>query len=593
MTAGRFGQAVKDANDFMRPYRQARRDALEELVGPHYPGEQNRAERSVNLIAHSLQTLIPHLASNYPRYNVKPKSIALAAEALTLELVLGDVSRELDLVRRSHVWLLDALLGPCAVVKIGLKVGADLVKVDGRLFDPGMPYVERVDLDDYVFDTSARSWDEVRWEGHRYRVSRQVAMQSGLFDPKIIESLPPVSAQRNSTQDGERVEDMAGDHFDRQRRNDFVDLVELYDVAVYDNGETVLLTLPGNAPESAQGFLRVQTWEGPQRGPFERLEFFPLPSQPLGLPFVSSMMDMHHAIAAISNKLVKQAEHSKKVLAYRRTSDEDAKRIADAPDMDSVAVDDPDGVQMIDMGGVHESLMAAYPQLWGMAQIGASLPDMLSGASDSDTATEYQGRMAQASSRVGHLGKIHEAFHSRIASHLGFYLTTDPFIQRGAIHRLPGGEQIELKYDAATKRGGYPDFAFEIQARSMQAMDPAVRARRFNEAMGLMLQAAQVAISNVQLGVAPLDLAAFARTLGQMYDMPEFAEMVADPITSSTIAQHLQQRMAQLSPPMPAAGMPGMAPGVPTPAQGQTQATTPLGASRDAREFANGNEVAA
>lgn len=590
LTANKLGQAIQVAEDFIRPYRVKRREVMQQLVGAHYPGGPPTEGIPVNLISHSIQTIIPHLASHHPQYHARPRSIQLGMEALSLELMLADLAKDLDLVRVTQTVLLDALTGPCGIVKVGLRAGADLVKLGGRLYDPGQPYVQRIDLDDYVCDPTARSWDEIRWEGHRYRLPRQVALDSGIFDPEVIARIAPVEESR-VREETDRLEDMAGDQFSRQRRNELLDMIELYDIALYDQGQTTLLTLQGDDPEAAAEFLRVQSWEGPQRGPYERLEFFPLSQQPLGLPFVASMIDMHHSIARVASKIVKQTENAKSLLLYQRNQDDTASRIAAAGDMDTVATDDPNGAAMINMGGAHPDVLGAYPVLWQFGQIGASLPDMLAGAADADTATEYQGNMAAASARIGHLASIHEAFQGRVASHLGFYLITDPLMDSTNIHRLPGGENIELQYTAETKRGNPADFLFEIRARSMMAMDPAVRARRFNEAMGLINTAAQTAMANLQMGANPLDLQAFGRVLAQMYDIPELAEIMLDPVSSATINRHLQARMASVSPPMPVRQA-----GIQDPQTfqvGQAQATSPLGATRNAREFANGSAGAA
>jgi hypothetical protein len=588
LTPNAIGEALQTGDRAMEPHREARRQVFAELVGSHYPGNKSGSTNPVNLIAHAVTTLIPHLATRSPSYEVRGKAPGLAAEAIALSMALEDLAEQLDLVRISQMVLLDALTGPCGLVRIGLRAGAELVTVNDRQLDPGMPYLCRVDLDDYVIDPAARSWEEARWEAYRYRVPKALAREQGLFDPDLIDRIQPLSEGDRQQDQLDDLGHQAAGYADRYA---LIETIELWDVILYDDAQTQIVTMPCEAPESFGQFLAARPWEGPQRGPLERLEFLPLSQQALGLSYTALMRDMHDAIKGAANKLVDQTQRAKQLLGYARVADKTAIRVADSPDGDSIAMDSPSDAQVFEFGGPQQSIRDMFPILWSWGNIAASLPDMLSGgASGSETATEYQGRMAQASARIQHLQSICDRFQGRIASHLGWYLTTDPFIETGGTHRLPGGETIQLKYSAETRRGTWPDFAFSIRPRSMQVMDPAVKARRINEALGLLMQGFQVASSAAMMG-APIgfDLMQMARVFSEWYDLPELADIVQDPAQQIAVQQFINARRGQMQPPQPVS--PGQ-PGQPASPMGGPEATSPTGAARDAREFSNGQDVA-
>ena len=55
--------------------------------------------------------------------------------------------------------------------------------------DPGMPFVQRVSLDNWVHDMSADSLRDIRFAGDTYRVPLEAARNHSGFDPDVAKKL--------------------------------------------------------------------------------------------------------------------------------------------------------------------------------------------------------------------------------------------------------------------------------------------------------------------------------------------------------------------------------------------------------------------
>ena len=574
---------IQTSFEVMEPHVQQRQRAMEEFLGSEYgSAEKKKKKRPVNLIAYTVRSLLPLLAFKNPEHDVVPLNSALQGEAASLKLVLDQLAQDMRLVNTSRLCLLDAFVSPFSVAKVGIRAGGDTVKIQGRQYDMGQPYIQHIRFSDYFCDSNAKSADELMWEGHKYRVPKQIAIESGIFNPSMIEKVPSLRFQAPGVgEDGGRYVDNSavGD----EKRGEMIEMIELMDVAFYDEDTTIIATLAA-VEGYQQQFLRVEEYQGPEMGPYERLEFMPIPGSSIGLAPAAAIMEQHESLVKIADKVVDQIMRAKRIPVGSRSAEDDLKAIGNAVDGEMTTVDDVGSVKDLDFGGVSPQALEGFQLLAGMGQQAAGAPDMLAGAGDdSDTATEYQGRMGQAGARVQDMGEVFQGWHDRLAKHMAFYITTDPLIQKGTTARLPGGEYLNVRYDAATRKGTYPDFMFKIVHRSMGALDPSVQSKRVVEGIQVLMGAAQASMATGGL----VDVASVARVISRNPGSEGLEEVIRDPI----VQQAIQARM-QAAP----QGQPGQVVGS-TPQQGkrpnyslnavnQPQNTTAVGASAGAREFA-------
>ena len=519
ISPSKLHKAVEVAEADLKNMRIFRNDALREFTGRFYNTAKDDRERPINLTNHFVSTIVPHLANQNPKHDVRTDFWHLRAEARLLSMALDRLSEQLDLVGVSRRNLMEALIAPCGIVKVTLRAGSEQMKIRGRWVDLGQPCVQRIDFDDYICDMSARDFHDIAWEGHKYLVTRAEALEFAGFDDEaraVIEKIP-------SYDKGERDEHRPHTPDDRY---ELLDLIQLQDVYLYDETETIVVTMPCDGYRNV--FLREELYEGPGRSPFERLELCPLPGRAMGMPPIAMMREQGEILTDIMNKITDQARRTKSVLAYEAAGEDDALHLSRAGDGDTTRVDNLSAVEHFQLGGVQAPLVQYAGQLLSFYNMQSGSPDVLAGSpgqSGSKTATEYSGRLANANVRIQDFSETHSRFHDRVSGKLAFYLVTDPFIRLPMVHRIPGAEDIELVYDAQTRQGEPDQFTYRIKRRSMQQQDPAIQTARMNELFGTVMNAAQV-----QATTGLIDAAAVARRGGDGLGIEELDEIVLDPM---------------------------------------------------------------
>jgi hypothetical protein len=525
--------AVRGCDAVYDPHRKFYTEALKETTGRFY-NIDDKQQRPLNLLARNLLTLQAHLAHRNPGHEVTTDMLPLRGEAQIRALVLDEISDEIDRLRITRIQLLRALCAPMAVTKVGLRAASDMVKINGRLFNPGQPYILPIDPSDHLVDHQARCRDELTWEGHRYWVPRMMALESGLFDNWIIERLPGI--QDGSTRQGSRESEI-GKGGRGSRDDQAVEMIELMDFVFYDDYGSVTTTLPAEDGSSSEWLLEEE-FQGPMRGPYEWLEFLPLPNQLFGLPPVALWRESSDAANKLFTKMMAQILRTKRIVVGNRESGDDLETIATAEDGDTKEVDDVDSLKNIDFGGLSPDFSPFAQTLMGMSNMQYANVDVAAGQSGgTDKATIYQGMQANANVIIDDLQHTHEQYESRISRQLHWYLDTDPLIQKNMTMRLEGGEFIQVVYDAKTKRGQYEDFTVKIKYGSMLRQDPQVKAQNLLKLLGVAMQAVQVQLQTGGAFNAGAAIRLAARHLG--YE--EADEMVNDPMLQQMLMARMQQ----------------------------------------------------
>lgn len=533
--ASKMYDAIDAADERAEPFRRFKEEAVRELTGRFYNHDDGQ-QRPMNLIARNILTLQAHLAHRNPKHTVETDFLPLRGEAQVRGILLDEISKELDRIRITRLQLLSAMLGPYAITKIGLRAGDDMVKINGKEYNPGQTYIQAIDLDDHIFDHQARCLEEMQWEGHRYRVSKQIALECGLFDPAVIESLPGAEYDTEASGRRRRSDKISKQAEDRDM--EAVEMIELVDIAFYGEGTTIIATLPGTNHASSD-YLLINEFQGPMRGPYERLEFLPLPNQAYGLPPVSLMREQSEAMNKLFAKMVDQILRTKRMLVGNRASRDDLDTVQDAEDGQVAEVDDVDSLKNVDFGGLSQDFPEFAQQLGAWSNMQYVNIDLATGQSGgTDKATIYQGMSSNLNVLIDDLQNTHEQYETRVSEQLHWYLDTDPLRTRGGTMRMPGGETLQVVFDPMTKRGQYQDFTTKIQYGSMLRQDPQVKAQNLKNLMDTMMESMQLTMAT---GGA-WNSTAVARIFSHYMGFEELDEVINDPV----LQQQLMQRMMQL-----------------------------------------------
>ncbi len=552
LTPKQFRRAIIASEKAMKPHRALRVENDREYWGRFYPHKRSDDKRRhFNLIDRAVTVLTGHLARRNPLTEVETDDASLDGEAALLSLYIDRLNQRLNRRKISREVLQDALLGPMGIVRSGERVSGELVTIQGRQYDRGAPFLRRVSLDCYGCDMQARVEQEMRFEYEVYPASRTMLLECGLFNPAVIERLPSTAEARRKW--GERQADQRAGDLSEWERNELVEEVELIDIALYGDGETYMITMPYE--EGFDGdFLRVTTFDGPDRGPFRKLCFKPINGQLIGLPPVCAWREQADAFYAITEKIVREAEKSKRVIAAALEVPEDeVDMIRDADDMDVVYTTDPAGIATHEFGGIMKDLFPVADMFQGWFNQASNNSDILSGANaGTDKATIYSGMQQNASAGIEDLSDIHEEFESECTRDFAFYGLADPLVKLPMTYRTPGGEFFRVTYDAQARRGDFDAYRFRIRPRSMQSLNPVQRSAALTQALQTILMAAQVTASTGGY----INVGGVAKVQARETDFEDLELIVNDP------ALQMQQQQIHAMMPGPAQGVPQQTPGL-------------------------------
>ena len=610
---------------------------------------QDGTRRPINLIAQAGNILVPNLISEVPEHRVRSPLAELRGEASLLELALDRVWEDSEALYETRSAVLDAILGPIGILRLGMRAGKDFVTVDDNKRVPvAEPFCRRISLEDYACDPAARTRRELRWEAIKYRMPRQESIESGIFgrdssdylahatcehcgnqwdlsedDPSLADTagpglticpacaqvapydreipIPNVATRAEAAQilrdtpglekrvgSTDNLSDIGRDTGTPDRFS-LIDTIELWDVFIYTGDGIFTVTIPATqdpksiAKDGDGKWLLAEKWQGPDPGPLLTLGFLDMPDSVLYKPYVADFRDLHDLMKIVSAKIGREAEIAKVVWGYTADTEDEAMTVRDMRDSGLVklARGGKDSVQKLEVVGVVKELMGVLA--WAKqeaADATGNLPlvgGQESGATDG-TATAAQYLQANANLRISAMRERADRVLRAIDRFFGFWLTSDPLVKLPLPYRPPGGEAVTLTFDAATRRGDFISYNFDIERYSAVGMDPNVRLKRVTEFLELLIQM----VPAIQAGiVSPDGLASIAR---QEFGIENIDELLPQQGMAQQMLAHMARQGVQAQPgqPQPVPGMNPAANNAGSPAMSGAENTNPTMLNRGA-----------
>lgn len=467
VTPKKLNSAVQQGFKRVEKMRVNRMKFIAEYVGPFYDANQSEgAATPLNFIYDAVAILVPNLVSRNPKHRVKSDFTVYNDYARLIEISLDKLADEQDLYRSIRMVIVDSLFG-LGVMRTGLTFAGQTIDYDEATIQVVRPYADRVDLDDFCIDPFCRSMDEAAFMGNRVLHTRRFLYDSGEFDPAVIEKLP--SAGEDPRRE---VMDISMGSNRKAEANELMDYVELVEVYIPD--EKVIVTVPFAESVHTQDFLRVIDYTGPDPGPYHFLGFHWAPNNPFPVPPVAMWYDLHMVANRLAAQATSQALRQRDVLLYRQGAHETAARIHKSRDGDTIAADDPQGVNAVSLGGVNEKIYEHLRFLYQrFAESGPGDFRQLGGmATEAGTATEATILKQAASVRVNDMNDQIYAFTAGVAKHNAWYLHHNPVIEMPVVYRDTNGAEIQMMLTPDARRGDFLDYHFDIQPMSMKRTDP-------------------------------------------------------------------------------------------------------------------------
>lgn len=467
-----FGQRILRAIEVWKKMIKVplkhRNTMVEAWLAGYFKDEKLGTPHPINLIDRGLGILIPYMVMSNPKLLVSTDRLDLRPFAWTTELAFNHLMKEIKFAKNTlRPAVRDSLLG-MGIVKTGIAKEWQ-IEIFGHLHDVGQVYADTVDLEDYIGDPSAKTFEGFELEGNIYRIPVEVARD---LYPKQADH---ISAQFHLYGENEALDQVAKPDLANEQYNTLKEWTELADIWIPD--ENLVITINPHDPRGK--IYNSWQWDGPEGGPYDKLYYKEIPGTPLALPPVWSWLDMDTAINVVVNKIRKQAEAQKTILTYEGESTQDANRIANAADRQAVQVQHRDGVKLFEFPGIDAAAYDWIQYLESQYSIqGQNLYTMGGRNVQADTLGQEQMLMANASKSVDDMVQQVYDFTTSIARKISWYFWTDPLITVPQVKRIDGYGSIEVVFDRAGQEGDFWDYNFEIEPYSMQRLNPNMEYQR-------------------------------------------------------------------------------------------------------------------
>jgi hypothetical protein len=470
----RLVKGTKTWQTVVRPTLAKRAMMLRALESGYFSrGEDGEgSSHPINLIDRGLSILIPYLVMSNPQLLITTKKKELRPFAMTTELAFNHLIKEIKFARNSlRPVVRDAMLG-LGIMKTGIMKESE-VDIYGHTHAVGQVYSDPIDVVDYIGDATATCFEGFEFEGNFYRMPIEAAREEFHKHRDILNP----SYRLNGSSDQYNPEKIAKPEGEYQSLKEYVQLMDIW---VPD--ERVILTIE---PHSAT-ILRTIEAETPEGGPYDKLYFKEFPGTAMPIPPVWYWMDLDTTLNIIVNKMRKQAEAQKTVLAYEGDGAEDAERLAAAPDQKAIKVTNVDGMKDIKWDGIdpqHYQWISYLEQQYSMQ--GNNLYTLGGQGTGAATLGQDQLSFANASKSVDDMTEAVYDFTKSISNKMCWFFWSDPLISVPQVKRIDGYGDIEVTFDRAARDGEFWDYEFEVEPYSMQRLSPSVE---FNRVLSLLTQ---------------------------------------------------------------------------------------------------------
>lgn len=467
---GRFRKAVDHSRQQLQPFRENRVDMIEQFVGSWYSDGGPKLPVPIMFLEMAVAIYTHNLIGGKPRAMVRTRHPDLKPTAADLSIALNYVTDEIRLEDTLLLAVQDALF-TMGIVRLGI---ADTDEKADRYFwhELWQPFCDKVDFDDWVHDTSATHWDQIAFEGNRYRVPLIVAKEAKDFNKKEREKL--VATRRTSTnEEGDDKASIIGGDF-LYDLDEFEDYVELWDYYLPD--EDIVVTMAEG--QENVGVLKEAEFEGNSRGPYRKLGFIPVPSNIMPLPPVAIWREVHDLANDLYRKLGRQAVDQKSVLPVQGGNPEDVENIRTSKDGDILRMDGQP-TKEIRYGGPDQVNLAFFLSHMNVANRQAGNLDTLGGLrTGADTLGQEQMLQEQASGRIVYMRRRSNEFVSEIQDGLSYYLFKDPFVNLSLEKPGPEGILSIPIFWGEHNEEDYRKFNIEVNAHSLLPTSPQAQAQK-------------------------------------------------------------------------------------------------------------------
>lgn len=440
-----------------------RRNILRDYRGTLFPGDPDRdyaPKQIVNLTMQAADAMVQSIAANRPRFLVTPKQVRHNAFAGKMERALNRYAELLGLEEILQEIARDAY----STIGIGKVYMADSIAVgyeqDYRS-DPGKPFLQRVCLDDFVYDMTAPSWPQASFIADRYRISYDRLMDDNRFKS--------FRDQFRSVLNGQGQEEDE-DNPELEGITDYLWLTDCYSpdermifTYVCDTRFNILIPRP----------IAEQAWRGDDCGPFYFLNLGPVPDQCMPSSPGQNLKLITELCNTIYRKLEQQARRMKIVTIGHDANTRDADIMRQLEDGEHAAVSNPDAVKQMRFDGPDNQLFGFFLNAQQQfSRAAGNLDSKLGLGTSARTIGQESMISAQVSRMESFIQQRFVGFVRDVARGLARLLWEDGFTSISGVVEVEGTPfKVEETWEGAvelnSREGQFADYAVDIDPESL------------------------------------------------------------------------------------------------------------------------------
>lgn len=512
----RLCEAVGQSRLALRRARAERREMVRAYVGQHYSDNGTKERVPVNLIATYVSIVGRNLIPKNPRVLV---STFDRGQKPAVDKMGEWVNRQVERMRLADTIqrvVIDALFS-VGIAKVHIATPDDAA-ASGWGLRAGDPVVSVVDLDDFVYDTTATDFAAASFIGHRRRVPLEAVKNSKVYKA----GRKKLQAAENTTynHDGdEKVKaigsgDWVGDGFE--------DETDLWEIYLPRHRLLVTFTdddLTGADPEP----LRVQRWVGPEAGPYYFLCLGTVPGNAMPKAPLHDLFDLHEAVNRLYRKAIRTADRIKENVFVQAGAMEDGQRLQKADDGDIIRIDNPDRIkQVASSGSALQLLLGTATALKAEFDFQGGNLALLGGLGPQSRTLGQDKILQENSSRViTDMQDRAKNFIEDVGKALCWHWWHHPTREYEANQDVKGVQLRRPPLTPKDRQADMPDV--RVDPYSLQSQSPQARASSLNQVVRtVILPMAQLLQSQ---GIV-FDVNAYLEKMAALMDIPDLIDIV-------------------------------------------------------------------
>ena len=552
-SAKKVSEACKEGFDRLTHFRKMRAAFIKDYLHQYALQEWGLSgEKPINLVFLTIRTLIPNLILKNPLNKVTTKILPYKEYAEILGLGLNELQEQLRMKSILRGAASEMCFSGLAVLKTGIAAeGMSMMIGPDMDVDPGQIYTELISGDDFVFDPMARALDRATFLGHRVRVPKQELLDADGWDHDMVMALPTIESKPKGQDRAEDISKGGSQAQQMQELQNYVEIVELY----FPKAEAIAY-IPDPYQIQFDEFLKIQDYYGPRGGGYSFGSLTPpIPDNPLPVAPVGVWRDIADMTNNLFKKLMDKADRQKDVLFYAPAMADVADAVKEARDGEAIACTDPSQIRIESFGGTKdlqvEQMVGSLNYWWNLLSGNPMQMGGLSGSTQSETATEFQGLQGNLSVGLNDMRDMVYDLAGAVSSDQAWFMIYDPLIEMPLYKRTSGGDDVQVWLTPEQRRGEWQNYTFDIVKRSMQVMDPLLRAKNIMSFYTNVLPSvASAAIQMMQMGIA-FDV---SRALMQAAEELGISDSLSEVFNDPTFQQRMQIYM-QMGPQKEGKGM--------------------------------------